>query len=155
MFSVKADIINQIAARLVSEAQEAANLKIANRDPKSLDVFENVLRARWSHRLYTREGAFEAFALTERAVELDANYAAAWEILSRAHIQFYVQPYDRRRGDPETLERAITAARNFESSFTGRVSIFSLSATKSELIKRARCSRWLDSSQWPRSDHSY
>lgn len=111
VFSVKADIINQIAARLVSEAQEAANLKIANRDPKSLDVFENVLRARWSHRLYTREGAFEAFALAERAVELDANYAAAWEILSRAHIQFYVQPYDRRRGDPETLERAITAAR--------------------------------------------
>jgi class 3 adenylate cyclase/TolB-like protein len=111
VFSVRQDILNQISARLLSEAQNAVGERVAGRKPNSLDAFELVLRAQWQYQLFTRDGAFEGLAMAERAVEMDPDYSAAWQILARLVIQFYVQPYDSRRGDPQTLERALAAAR--------------------------------------------
>ena len=110
VFSVRADIINQIAARLVDEAYDATSARLAAGEPGNLDAFEQVMRARWHYYRFTGDDAIKALAMAERAVEIDPGYAAAWDMLSRVLFQFYVQPYDERRGDPATLERGIAAA---------------------------------------------
>lgn len=110
LFSVRDTVADEIAARLAAETRDAVAVRVEGSPPATLEVYELVLRGRKAYRSFTREGAMEAEALTERALRLDPAYAVAWELLAQVLLQFFIQPYDDRRGDPATIVRARQAA---------------------------------------------
>lgn len=103
-------VVAEIAAHLALRVRDAAAAVVADRPATRLDAYELTLLARHAYYRFTRETAYEALQHAEQATRRDPDLAAAWEILSRVLVQFYVQPYDDRRGDPATLARATEAA---------------------------------------------
>lgn len=110
VFAIQDEIADNVAALLVSHAREATAARVRTQLPDNLEAYELVLRARKRYLSFTREGAIEARALLERAIQLDANYAAAWELLARVIIQFFIQPYDSGQGDLAVVREARAAA---------------------------------------------
>jgi len=109
IFAVEEEIVSEIVLRLVSEARRQAASHAAQRDVDSLEAYELVLRARQAYYRFDRDSAIEAMALIDQAIETAPDFAAAWELRSRLLVQFYIQPYDERRGDPALIDAAIAA----------------------------------------------
>lgn len=99
-------IAARLAVNVFSDASSAAALRA-----RSADAFEATLRARHAYYRFTRDTAYDALRFAEQAVRLDPGYAAAHEMKARSLVQFFVQPYDDRRGDPAILDAALEAAR--------------------------------------------
>jgi adenylate cyclase len=110
VFAVQDEIANSVATQLVLHAQEIAAIRLQGRAPENLEAYELVLRGRKAYLTFTRSSAAEAQALAERAIALDPNYAAAWELLAVARLQFYIQPYSEHQGTPAMLQQAREAA---------------------------------------------
>jgi TolB-like protein len=110
VFAIQDEVANRVAAQLVAHAREAAATRLRAKAPENLEVYELVLRGRKAYRSHTREGAAEARALAERAIAIDPSYAAAWEVLAQALLQFYMQPYSSHQGAAAMLQEARTAA---------------------------------------------
>lgn len=89
--------------------RQAASAHLKTRPPESLEAYELTLRGRKALLTFTREGATEALALADRAIAIDPDYAAAWEVRAGALLQFYIQPYGQQ-ASPEVLSDARAAA---------------------------------------------
>src|SRR5690606_28045728 len=102
-------IARDVAAQLATQARDAAVVRSQGLPPAVLDAYDLVLRGRKAYLSFSRDGAFEGLHLARRAVAVDPNYAVAWELLSQFLIQFFIQPYDERRGDPAVIAEARAA----------------------------------------------
>lgn len=101
------EIADEIAVALATQAREA----VAGRAPSaSVAAYELALKARKALLAFDREQAFLAMDYALRAVEADPDYAVAWDLLAQIRFQFFVQPYDERRGDLALLQEAREAA---------------------------------------------
>jgi hypothetical protein len=103
-------VVENVAAQLVVHAEEAAVKRLRSRPPESLEAYELALRSRKAYREFTREGVLEGKALAERAIAIDPDYAAPWEVLAQCLLQLYIQPCSPDRGTPEMLAKAREAA---------------------------------------------
>jgi adenylate cyclase len=111
VFAMQDEIADNVTALLVTHSREATVARVRMQIPEKLEAYELVLRARRAYLTFTRASTFEGRALAERAIALDPNYAAAWEILARILIQFFVQPYDdESRGNVAVAREARAAA---------------------------------------------
>lgn len=101
------EIADLIAVALAAQARDV----VANR-PSSTSVaaYELALKARKALRAYERDQASIALDYAQQAVATDPNYAVAWDLLAQIRFQFFIQPYDARRGDAATLHGAREAA---------------------------------------------
>jgi adenylate cyclase len=118
VFAIQQEVADKVAASLVVHAREATVTNLRGRAPTTLDVYELVLRGRKAYLTFTREGAIEARTLAERAIAIEPTYAAAWEVLANAPLQFYIQPYGEQQGTPAMLQEARRCRR--ESRFARR-----------------------------------
>lgn len=110
VFTIQDEVANRVAAQLVGHAREVAVVRLRTRAPGNLEVYELVLRARKAYRTFTREGAIEGRALSERAIAIDPSYAEAWEVLAAVLFQFYIQPYSEHQGTLAMLQEARAVA---------------------------------------------
>ena len=110
VFAIQDSIAGQIAARLALEARDAAASRLQGVPPHSMAVYELALRGRQAFASFTRDGTVEALDLADRALAAEPGYAVAWDLRARALVQFFIQPYDERRGDPAMLSAALEAA---------------------------------------------
>ena len=67
----------------------------------------------------TREPMFEAVRLFEEAVELDADFAAAWAELSEAHAQIYFNGVERTEERLEMARQAVDRALEINPDLPG------------------------------------
>jgi tetratricopeptide (TPR) repeat protein len=111
ILAVRSDILEQIVGRLAREAQDAGGILASSPATSDLAVYELVLRARRAYSQFERQAAFEGYNLVTDAIDIDPGYAAAWELRASLEFQFYIQPYDDRRGSPAQLETAMSSAR--------------------------------------------
>ena len=108
---VDEEIATRIVAHLVAEAREAVASRADAQLPSSLEAYELVLRARKAYRTYDREQMHAAGTLLEQAIARDPHFAAAWELLARLRLQFYIQPFDLAQWrQPNTLDASHAAA---------------------------------------------
>ena len=104
-------VIDEVTSGLVSALAERARDAVAARSGTAvLGAYELAMRARKALHAFDRDQAYEALNLATRALEADSDYAVAWDLLAQINVQFFIQPYDSRRGDPATLEVAREAA---------------------------------------------
>lgn len=116
VFAIQDDVADKVAAQLVAHAREATVTRLRPRAPADLEVYELVLRARKAFLPLTREGVIQSRALSEQAIAIDPNYAAAWQALAAAHLQLYIQPYSEHQGTPAMLQKARAARKELPRS---------------------------------------
>jgi adenylate cyclase len=77
VFAIQDDVAGKVAAQLFVHARETTVARLRAHPPANLEVYELALRGRKAYVTFTREGAIEAQALSERAIAIDPNYAPA------------------------------------------------------------------------------
>jgi TolB-like protein/Tfp pilus assembly protein PilF len=80
IFDLQDRIAGQVTKAIDVTIGDSEIRRVASRPTQSLTAYELVLRANTCMQAYTRESLAEGIGLTERAMELDPNYAlaAAW-----------------------------------------------------------------------------
>jgi TolB-like protein len=110
VFAIQDSIARDVAGQLAAQTRNAAVVRSQGRPTAVLDAYDRVLRGRKAYLTFTREGAVEGLDLARRAVASDPAYAVGWELLKQILMQFHIQPYDERRGDPAVVSEAGAAA---------------------------------------------
>ena len=110
VFAIQDAIATDVASQLAEQTRDAAIVHSQGKPPSVLDAYDLVLRGRKAYLSFSRDGAVEGLDLARRAIASDPNYAVAWELLSQILMQFFIQPYDERRGDVEVVAEARAAA---------------------------------------------
>ena len=105
-------VIDEVAADLATALADRARDAVAERTTGTavLMAYELTMKARKALLSFEREQTYEALRFAEQALEADPGYAVAWDLVAQIHVQFFLQPYDNRRGDRATLEVAREAA---------------------------------------------
>ena len=110
VFAIQDAIATDVAGQLAAQTRDAAVVRSQGKPPTVLDAYDLVLRGRKAYLTFSHEGAVEGLDMARRAVASDPGYAVAWELLSQVLMQFFIQPYDERRGDPAVVAEARAAA---------------------------------------------
>lgn len=106
-------VLEAVSTGLVSALATQARDAVAERTPHGtsvLSAYELTMKARRALLSFEREQTYVALGLVEQALEADPDYAVAWDLLAQLRVQFFIQPYDERQGDPALLDLAREAA---------------------------------------------
>jgi TolB-like protein/DNA-binding winged helix-turn-helix (wHTH) protein/Flp pilus assembly protein TadD len=109
-FEVQDEVARQIVSQLVGRARLHTAERVGSMPPRSLPIYERVLRARQAFMSFRKPAALEAEALLEQALRDAPDYASAWELYSRLLLRFYVVAYDERHMSPAVARQAYDAA---------------------------------------------
>jgi serine/threonine-protein kinase len=96
VFAVQSDMAQQIAAALQATLTPTVKEEIERRPTDKLEAYGYYLRAMdYRGRSETDEDTRSAIQMVQAALELDAEFAEAWALLSRLHSRFYWFYWDR------------------------------------------------------------
>ena len=109
LLAVRDEVVDQIASQLADRTRDAQGARLAH-SAQAVTAYEMALRARYEYYRFDKISALRGLDFAESAVEAGPEVPEAWEIQARLLLQFYVQPYDQRRGRAATLEAAQFAA---------------------------------------------
>jgi serine/threonine-protein kinase len=108
VFAIQSDIARRVAAGLRATLTTAERKEIERRPTDDLEAYGYYLRAmEYRDRSETEEDARSAAQMAQAAVELDAEFAEAWALLSQLHSWVYLYYWDR---SDERLVQARSAA---------------------------------------------
>jgi TolB-like protein len=105
IFTIQAELAQQIAAALKAALSPEEKILIARRPTENLEAYDAYLKAR-ELRQRNQAGTQESEPLLEEAVRLDPKFALAWAELASAMTQAYFNDYDHT---PERLAKARAA----------------------------------------------
>ena len=109
IFQLQDEIANQIAATIEPHLVVAESLRARGAEPGDLDAWDLYLRGTWHLYTFTEAGLEEARDYFERAIERDADLAAAYGRLAYVHVQrYWYGPLANRDSE---IDRAFEAAR--------------------------------------------
>ncbi len=104
VFAVQDAITRRVAGTLIVNLTRIEQKRALAKPTGNLDAYDLVLRGRAGLRRASRGGNRQARRMFERAAKLDANYAAAYAWLGRAHYQMATDGWTEFPG--ESLKRA-------------------------------------------------
>jgi adenylate cyclase len=107
VFAVQDDVTGKIVSTLAVKLTGPEKERLTRTHTGSLEAYDLVLRGMEYQRRTTREANAEARRLFAKAVELDPEYADAYEALGWSYLQAWQLQWSR---DPETLRRAFELA---------------------------------------------
>ncbi len=108
VFAVQSEVAQQIAAALQATLTPTVRQEIERKPTDNLEAYGYYLRAMdYFERSETEEDMRSAVQMAQAALELDAEFAEAWALLSRLHSRFYWFYWDR---SDERLAQARSAA---------------------------------------------
>jgi len=100
IFTVQAEVAQQIAAALWVEYTEAELIRVRHIPTENLTAYDSFWRAYDHVNRGTEDDIAQAREYSERAVELDPSYADAYALLAWSYVWDYHQGYNR---DPQVL----------------------------------------------------
>jgi tetratricopeptide (TPR) repeat protein len=106
IFALQDEITEKIVAALQVKLTEGEQEQVARRYTENLEAYDYFLRGR-DHVRATNVTNAQAREMFERAIELDAGFAAAYAFLS---YTLYRDWFNQWSEDPQALERAFEAA---------------------------------------------
>ena len=109
IFAVQDEITSIIVATLAGQIEHRELRRAATQPAEDPGAYDCVLRGRQCLNRYNQDGELEARRHFERALERDANYAAAYAGLSISYLHEYEASWCEAPED--ALERAATLAR--------------------------------------------
>jgi TolB-like protein/class 3 adenylate cyclase/Flp pilus assembly protein TadD len=104
IFALQDDITENVTMALEVKLIEGEQARIRRGKTDNPEAYEYFLRALKSGRRFTKEGISQARKLLEKAVELDPNYAHAWQEIGRMHYR------DARFGWTDTPDQSLALA---------------------------------------------
>jgi adenylate cyclase len=107
VFSVQDEITKRIVAAAAVKLTRLEQERVQRKPTASLAAYEYVLRGRADVNNQTRAANDEARALFQRAVDLDANYAAAYAALAFAHHEAVVSGWTEFPQDEDARAEAL------------------------------------------------
>jgi len=143
-FVVRDNVVTEVVGILIgydSPIWEDWRNMARHRPPNSLTAFDYVLLADTPYRKHDRNGIAEARALAEKAVQLDPDYAYAWDFIAQTHAQDAINGWtnDRRKSWNDFYQSTQRAAEldpaDAEIQFS--VGLMYFAQRKSELGKQA------------------
>jgi adenylate cyclase len=87
IFALQDDITERVAMALEVKLTEGEQARIQRRYTDNPEAYEYFLRGLELGRRFTKEDVAQARKLLEKAVELDPNYAHAWQEIGRMHYR--------------------------------------------------------------------
>lgn len=109
VFTVQDEITDSIVATLAGRIERLELDRAANKPTDCLEAYDLLLRGRQCLNRYTRDGELEARRHFERALQLDADYAAAYAGLAISYLHEYESSWCD--SPEETLHRTHDLAR--------------------------------------------
>jgi adenylate cyclase len=103
IFSIQDDITRQITGALAVKLTKLEQARAAAKPPNDLAAYDLVLRGRAMMSRKSRSANVEARGLFQRAIEIDASYAAAYVALGDAYYTTLLQGWTAQPA--ETLQR--------------------------------------------------
>jgi adenylate cyclase len=103
IFSIQDDITRQITGALAVKLTKLEQARAAAKPPNDLAAYDLVLRGRAMMSRKSRSANVEARSLFQRAIEIDASYAAAYVALGDAYYTTLLQGWTAQPA--ETLQR--------------------------------------------------
>jgi adenylate cyclase len=103
IFSIPDDITRQVTGALAVKLTKLEQVRAAAKPPNNLLAYDLVLRGRALMSRKTRSANIEARSLFQRAIEIDAGYAAAYVALGDAYYSSLLQGWTDQ--PVETLQR--------------------------------------------------
>jgi adenylate cyclase len=103
IFSIQDDITRQITGALAVKLTKLEQARAAAKPPHDLAAYDLVLRGRAMMSRKSRSANVEARSLFQRAIEIDASYAAAYVALGDAYYTTLLQGWTAQPA--ETLQR--------------------------------------------------
>jgi adenylate cyclase len=103
IFSIQDDITRQITGALAVKLTKLEQARAAAKPPNDLAAYDLVLRGRAMMSRKSRSANVEARSLFQRAIEIDASYAAAYVALGDAYYTTLLQGWTAEPA--ETLQR--------------------------------------------------
>jgi class 3 adenylate cyclase/TolB-like protein/cytochrome c-type biogenesis protein CcmH/NrfG len=86
LFALEDDLTLQIAGALQAQLSGTIGARIAARGTRNLEAWENLVKAGQAAARISPAGMSEAQKLAQRAVDLDPNYASAWNLLAYTYF---------------------------------------------------------------------
>ncbi|MDH4204920.1 MAG: tetratricopeptide repeat protein [Desulfobacteraceae bacterium] len=104
IFALQDDITDRVAMALEVKLTEGEQARIRRGKTDNPEAYEYFLRGLEIGRRFTKEDNVQARKLFEKAVELDPNYAHAWQEIGRMHYR------DARFGWTDTPDQSLALA---------------------------------------------
>jgi adenylate cyclase len=108
IFALQDEIVRQIVTTLKLQVTLAEQGIFTRNHTNNLEAYDSYLRGLDSYLRRTQEANAQARQMSERAIELDPQYAQAHALLGRTYLREWLW---RWSSDPQTLEQALSLAR--------------------------------------------
>ena len=112
LFAVQVEIIEMIVATLAFKVDTVERERVLQKDTENLAAYELYRRGREAFFVWTKESMAQARTLSERAIELDPNYAQPYGLMARilgnqARYGWVEDPNDTRDLAVEMGQKAV------------------------------------------------
>jgi TolB-like protein/Tfp pilus assembly protein PilF len=104
IFAVQDEITRMIAGTLGPRLEATDMARVMRKDPRNMDAYDHVLRAKAHHMRFDRAGHAEARREAQRAIDIDPEYSRAYSILAFCYFQ------ERNSGYAEDSEKWLKLA---------------------------------------------
>jgi adenylate cyclase len=107
IFALQDEVAQKIVAALEVKLTEGEQERLVRKSTDNMEAYDYYLRgAEYIHR-FTKEANAEARQMSEKAIELDPEYASAHLLLGWTHLLDWILGWSH---DPQSLERAFELA---------------------------------------------
>jgi adenylate cyclase len=107
IFALQDEIVQKIVTTLKLQVTLAEQGILTRKGTDNLEAYDSYLRGLESYLRLTKEANAQARRMSEKAIELDPQYAQAYTLLGRTHLREWMW---RWSADPQTLEQALALA---------------------------------------------
>jgi adenylate cyclase len=113
-FAVQDEMARTIVGTLAAHVNRAETERALLKPPAAWEAYEYYLRGAEAYFLHlargTKASLYDARRLLEQSLAIDPDYTRAAALLSRTHMEAYLEPFDGDYSRPAALDRALELA---------------------------------------------
>ncbi|MGH9401020.1 MAG: tetratricopeptide repeat protein [Terriglobia bacterium] len=141
IFAIQRDVARRVAESLALSLLPERETALARAETVNTDAYDAYLKARYAWNQSTLDGFRRAIDGFEKAIQLDPNYALAYEGITRTNLSLvdyrFVPPADGNERAGKAVQKAIALDPSIPESYVLRAAVLSRSNPKQPGIEDA------------------